>query len=135
MIDTNILLNNPLVPQGYYYAKVISIEAETSNYRFPKFLIKLKIHPIYCLEKGSLFCAILNPNERSYIHYVNFFNTFFLGEEIENHEKAVGEWGSVELKPAEFGGIEYSSVRFCYQPLPVRMESWRIGRDERESRE
>ncbi len=131
MIDSNILLNNPLVKEGYYFAKVVSIDSEPADYFFPKLLIRLVLHPMYSLSKGSVFCAILNPGDRSFYHYKNFFNTFMLGVPTDDLEKAVGRWGSIEICTAEYGDVGYSIVRFCYQPLPVRMESWRIGRDER----
>jgi hypothetical protein len=74
--------------------------------------------------------AIIFPGDKSYYHYKNFFNTYLLGEYVDNLEKAVGRWGSVQIYNAEFGDVEYSAVRFCYQPLMIRMESWRIGKDE-----
>ena len=135
MIEHSTLLSNPLVSPGYYFVKVISVEAESSQYLFPKLLIKLQLHPMYGVSEASLFSAIIYPASNSYYHYKNFFNTFMLGENTDDIDKAVGQWGSVCLYTSEFDEIEYSAVKFHYQPRPVMMESWRIGRDEREGSE
>jgi hypothetical protein len=134
MIDNNILLNNPLIPPNYYFAKVVDIEAEPADYFFPKLLIKLTLHPMYGIDENSVFSAIIYPGDKSYYHYKNFFNTYMLGEDTNDLEKSKGRWGSVKIYNADFGDVEYSAVRFCYQPLPVRMESWRIGKDEKEAK-
>ena len=75
MIDNNnILLNNPLIPPGYYFSKIIDIETEPSDFIFPKILIKLQLHKKYELE-NNIFHSILFPTENSYYHYKNFFET------------------------------------------------------------
>jgi len=126
MIDNNILLNNPLIPASYYYAKVIEVEAEPADHYFPKLLVTLKLHPIYGLPTETYFRAILFPTDKSFFHYKNFFNTFMLGVNTDNLAQAVGMWGPVEVYNSEFGDIEYSTVRFCYHPLAIRMEVWRL---------
>lgn len=131
MINNNILLNNPLIPEGYYFAKVIDVEAEHAEYLFPKLLIKLQLHPMYGLPKDTLFQAILFPTDKSFFYYKNFFNTFMPGVDTDNTEKAVGKWGSIEVYNSEFGDIEYSAVRFCYQPLTIRLETWRLEKEEK----
>ncbi|NIT55651.1 MAG: hypothetical protein GWN00_05245 [Aliifodinibius sp.] len=133
MIDCKMLLENPLVPPNYYFAKVVDIEAEPADYFFPKLLIKLKLHPMYGLDESSIFSAIIYPTDRSFFHYKNFFNTYMLGENVDDLEKAKGSWGSIEIYNTEFGDIEYSGVRFCYQPLDIRMDSWRIEKHEKEA--
>jgi len=132
MINHSTLLTNPLVPPGYYFAKVISVKAEPSQYLFPKLLIKLQLHAMYGVSEASLFAAIIYPTEKSYYHYKNFFNTFMLGNDKGDIDAAVGEWGSICLYNSKFGNIEYSAVKFHYQPRAVMMESWRIWRDEME---
>ena len=47
MIDNATVFDNPLIPDGYYYAKVTSIEQEPTNFEYPKLLIKLKLHRMY----------------------------------------------------------------------------------------
>lgn len=131
MIDNNILLNNPLIPPDYYYAKVIDIEAEPANHYFPKLLVKLQLHPMYGLPKDACFRAILFPTDKSFYHYKNFFNTFIPGKDADELDKAIGKWGSVEIYNSEFGDIEYSAVRFCYQPRWVMMESWKLTKEEK----
>ena len=131
MIDNNILLNNPLIPEGYYFAKVIEIEAEPAEYYFPKLLVKLQLHPMYGLPKHTCFQAILFPTNKSYYHYKNFFNTYMPGQDADDLTKAVGNWGSVEIYNSEFGDIEYSAVRFCYQPLAIRLDAHRLTKEEK----
>jgi hypothetical protein len=130
MIDNSIIQNNPLVPEGFYFAQVVSVESEPSeNFMFPKILIHLKLYHKYGLPDDCVFHAILYPTLKSFCYYKNFFNTYLLGDSTDDRQKAVGQWGSVRLSPASFNGNEYSTVHFVYQPLPIRMESWRLGRD------
>ena len=131
MIDNNILLNNPLIPPRYYYAKVIDIESEPADHYFPKLLVTLQLHPMYGLPKDTCFRAILFPTKKSFYHYKNFINTYMLGPVTDGFEKAVGTWGSIEIYSSEFGDIEYSAVRFCYQPRWVMIEAWRIEKKEK----
>ncbi len=131
MIDNNILLNNPLIPEGYYFAKVIEIESEPSDYYFPKIMVKLQLHPMYGLSNDTCLRAILIPTEKSYYHYKNFFNTYMPGQDADDLTKAVGKWGSVEIYTSEFGDIEYSAARFCYQPLAIRLDAHRLTKEEK----
>jgi len=131
MIDNNILLKNPLIPEGYYYAKVIEVETEQSGYNYPKLLVTLTLHPMYGLPPTTCFRAILHPSEKAWFHYKNFFNTYLLGKDVDELDKAVGVWGSVKIYSSGFEDIEYSAVRFCYQPIPIRLESWRITKEEK----
>ena len=131
MIQNNIILNNPIIPTGYYTAKVIAIEKELArNYYLPKLQITLQLHPSYGLSTNDLFYALIHPTEKSYYHYENLFNTFLFSNyvEIDIIDKAIGEWGSVEISKSEFEEIEYSIVRFVYQPLKVRFETLRMMR-------
>ena len=130
MIDNSILLTNPHIPEGYYFAKVIAVESESSEYLFPKLLIKLILHPMYGILEDTELSAIIHPTDRSYYHYKNFFNTYMLGMDTGEVDKAVGRWGSIQIADFHFNDSHYSTVRFVYQPLQIRMESWRIGQDE-----
>ena len=131
MIDNNILLNNLLIPAGYYFAKVTDVESEPADYFFPKMLVKLQLHPMYGLPNDNYFQAILFPTDKSFYHYKNFFNTYMPGKDADDLTMAVGKWGSVEIYNSEFGDIEYSAVRFCYQPLAIRMDAWRLEKEEK----
>jgi len=133
MINNNIILNNPTISEGYYFAKVIQVESEPADYFFPKLLIKISLHPMYGLGNNSYFHAIIHPTNNSFYHYKNFFNAYMLGVGTTELEKAIGQWGSVEISHSDFNETTYSSVRFVYQPRAVMMEAWRIGRDEREN--
>ena len=131
MINNNILLNNPLIPEGYYYAKVIEVEAEPADHLYPKLLVTLQLHPMHGLSKETHFRAILFPTDKSFFHYKNFFNTFMPGKNTDDLDKAVGTWGSIQIYNSEFGEIEYSAVKFCYQPRWIMMESWRLTKEEK----
>jgi len=131
MIDNKSVLNNPLIPSGYYYAKVLRIEAEpVPDSKFPKLHIQLRLHPSYGLSEGTIFSSLLFPSPKTYYHYKNFYNTFMLGQFTNEFDKAIGQWGCVQIYPSTVAGVEYSSVRFVYQPMPIRMESWRLDREE-----
>jgi hypothetical protein len=132
MINNNIVLNNPHVPGGYYFAQVLSIEAEpVSDFIFPKLLIRLQLHPAYGLPQENVFASVLYPTGKSFFHYKNFYNTFMLGNYTDELNKAVGQWGSVQIAHSTLVDEEYSAVRFVYQPIPIRMESWRLNKEEK----
>jgi len=130
MINNNILLNNLLIPEGYYYAKVVEVEAEPSDYIYPKLLVTLQLHPMYGLPKETYFRTIIFPTDKAFFYYKNFFNTFILGQDVDDLTQAVGKWGSVKVDNSEFADIEYSAIRFCYQPLWIRLESWELTKEE-----
>ena len=130
MIDNSIILKNPLIPEGYYFAKITDIEAEESTFIFPKLLVKLQLHKQYKLGENNIFHAILHPTSNSYYHYKNFFNSFMLGQETDKLEEAIGLWGSVELSNSTFQELEYSAVRFVYNPRDIMIESFRIWKED-----
>jgi len=127
MIDNSIIYKNPIVPNGFYFMKVIRVQDEPADYLFPKLLITLQPHPQYEMEEGIEFASILHPTHKSYWHYKHFFNTFMLDEVVFEFEKAVGQWGSVKLEQSQYGETVYSAVKFVHQPLPVRMHSLRLS--------
>ena len=132
MIDNSIIYKNPIVPNGYYYMKVVSVEDEEANYIFPKLLIRLTLHPNYIFPDDYVFSSILHPTQMSYFHYKNFFNTFMLGEYLDDFHKALGRWGSVRIEQAQYCETQYSAVKFVYQPLPVRMKNWKLDAENKQ---
>jgi len=131
MIDNKSVFDNPIIPNGYYYAKVLRIEAEpVLDSKFPKLYIQLRLHPSYGLSEGTIFSSLLFPSPKTYFHYKNFYNTYMLGQFTDEFDKAIGQWGCIQIYPSILAGVEYSSVRFVYQPMPIRMESWRLDREE-----
>jgi len=130
MIQNNIVFNNPTVPQGYYFMKLVGIEAEPVGSHFPKLLITLEPLCSYELPKEALFRTILHPTPKSFFHYQNFFWTYFVGMPINDFEGAMGRWGCVEIYRSVFEDIEYSAVRFCYQPIRIRVQAARLMKDE-----
>ena len=130
MIDNNIILKNPLIPSGYYFSKILSIETEGPGSVFPKLLVKLQLHKQYELGENDIFYSILHPTKNSYYHYKNFYNTFLLGKSIDKIEEAIGMWGSVKICNSEFQDLKYSVVKFTYQPRGIMIESFGIWRGE-----
>ncbi len=55
------------------------------------------------------------------------------GEYLIDVEKTIGQWGSVKVERNTYGDKEYSSVKFVYQPMAVRIESHKIMRKEIEA--
>lgn len=132
MIDNSEIYKNPIVPSDFYFMKVISVQDEEANYIFPKLLVRLKLHPGYEFPEDYVFSSILHPTQMSYFHYKNFFNAYMLGEKLDAFDKAIGRWGSIKLEQKKYGETQYSAVKFVYQPLPVRMESWKIGAENKQ---
>ena len=130
MIDNNIILRNPLIPEGYYFSKIKDIDTEASNFIFPKLLVKLELHKHYELGENNIFHAILHPTQDSYYHYKNFFNSFMFRQETDKLNEAIGLWGSVELSTSTFEKIEYSVVKFVYNPREIMIQSFRIWKDD-----
>jgi hypothetical protein len=53
-----------------------------------------------------------------------------LGQNTEKLEKAINQWGSVEITHSSFQELEYSAVKFVYQPREIMIASWRIWKDD-----
>ncbi len=53
------------------------------------------------------------------------------GQDADDLTKAVGMWGSVEVYNSEFGDIAYSAIKFCYQPLAIRLDAHRLTKEEK----
>jgi len=121
MIYNGDIYSNPVVPDGFYFLKVVAIEEEPSDYVFPKLLITLAPHHTHGLPEKTFFKAIIHPTPGSYLRYKNFFNTFMLGIPVEHLDKAIGYWGSVRIDHATYGETVYSSIQFVHQPISVRI--------------
>ena len=135
MIDNSLIYQNPVIPSGFYFSRVICVKEEPSHYLFPKLLIQLTLHPDHGLSDDIVLTSIIHPTSNSYWHFRNFFHTFMWGEYLIDVEKAIGQWGSVEVEKNTYGETEYSSVKFVFQPMPVRIESNKIMREEQEAGE
>lgn len=79
MIDTSAIYRNPVVPDGFYYMKVVHIDTESAQYIFPKMQIRLVPPPDYGMPEETVFSVIIHPGEPSFWLYRNFCNTFILG--------------------------------------------------------
>ena len=129
MIDNSIIFKNPIIPNGYYFAKIKDIETEASDYIFPKILVQLELHKDYGFT-DNIFHAIIHPTQNSYYHYKNFFNSFMITKSIDKLKEAIGLWASIKIYKSDFQGSEYCFVKFVYNPREILIESYRIGREE-----
>ena len=95
-------------------------------------MIRLVLHPNYKMDKDYVFSSIIHPSQNAYWHYKNFYNTFMLGQNVYDLDKAIGVWGSVRLDTCTYGETVYSAVKFVYEPLAVRLKALEIGAEEKE---
>jgi len=126
MIDNKSVFDNPIIPNGYYYAKVLRIEAEpVLDSKFPKLYIQLRLHPSYGLPEGTLFSAILFPTSKTYFHYKNFYNTYMLGQFTDALDTAIGHWGCVQIYPSILA-LVWNTPQYdlCTSPCP---SEWNLG--------
>jgi len=130
MISNDVIFYNPIITPGYYYAKIINLKTEESDFHFPKLLIYLKLHPDYNLA-NIILASIIHPTINSEIHFENFWKTYgVLGD--GSYSDCRERYGSIQVYNAEYNGSEYSAVKYVYQPIPIRMKACRLTREERE---
>lgn len=121
---------NPVVPQGYYFAKVRNVMTErVTGADRPKIWVELELGPMYREHSGRRFCVIIHPSEKAGYIYVNFLNSFRVTG--ARYEEAIGRWASVELCPAKYEKTHYSAVRFCHQLRVIRRQCLRLEEVER----
>lgn len=114
MIDNATVFDNPLIPDGYYYAKVTSIEQEPANFQYPKLLITLKLHRMYGIN--DTLAAILYPTEKSQFHYKNFIRSFIMYTDHCSFDEIPNVYGSIDICRSRYQDTVYSGVRFVYMP-------------------
>ena len=131
MIDNAIVFDNPTIPDGYYYAKVVSINQEPANFQYPKLLIKLKLHRMYGIEDDTL-ASILYPTEKSQFHYKNFIRSFIIYNKDLSFDTIPGVYGTIEVSRTKYEETTYSSVRFVYMPRWAMMEAIQLTRQDEE---
>ncbi|NLX22934.1 MAG: hypothetical protein GXY55_14875 [Phycisphaerae bacterium] len=133
MIDLSCIYRNPTIPAGYYFAKIVQLDAEQiAGYERPRIQVCLLIHPRHEVGDDVYLHAIIHPTEQSVFRWVNFRDTF-LGED-EVLLDAVGRWGRVAVEDAEYQGTQYSSIKWIYQTPLARLQVRRIAREEREGK-
>jgi len=130
MINNSLIYHNPIIPQGYYYAKVIRCEAEPADFHFPKLLIYLKPHHSYNLN-NVILASIIHPTINSQFHYGNFWNTYAIWANGDIN-KTINQHGSILVYNAEYNGTEYSAVKYVYQPMDVRYKACKLTAGEGE---
>ena len=129
MINLASIYRNRCIAAGYYFVKVIDIDTEEVGLNRPRIQVALKIGPMY-EEGGTILNSIIHATDASRYWYKNFILTFWVSG-ARLHE-AIGKWGSVEVYDAHHGETKYSSVKYVYQPLPIRMRTYQIAQDEQQ---
>ena len=127
----NSQIFNSIIPEGFYFAKVIEIETEPSDFKYPKILIKLKIHKKHNLNKNIFLYSIIHPTKKSKDHYEKFIDTFLCYKDTD-FKKAINRIGSIWVYRSEFNDTVFSSVKFVYQPRSVKIECLNLEEKERE---
>ncbi len=132
MIDNYTIYLNPIIPPDFYYAKIIHLETEPAAFQFPKILTKLSIHPIHHLPENTILTSIIHPTNKSREHFEKFVHTF-LNPDERDVSMADGRWGSIWVYNAKYDETEYSSVKFVFQPIKVKLAVWDIYEREKEN--
>jgi len=132
LIDNTIIFNNPLIPEGYYYAKVISTEQEQANFKYPKLLIKLKLHRIYGIIDDDTLASIIYPTEKSLFHYKNFIRSFIIYNDDLSFGTIPDVYGTIQVSRVRYEDTVYSSVKFVYMPRWAMMEAIQLTRQDEE---
>ena len=129
----NSLIYNSIISEGFYYAKVIELETEASDYIYPKLLIKLKIHKKHNLNDNIFLHSILYPTKKSKDHYKKFVDTF-LTHKDKDFRKAINRIGSIWVYHSEFNSTVFSAVKYVYQPRKIKIECLYLEQEEREGK-
>ena len=131
LINNNEIYFNPIITPNFYFAKIIQIETEASDFYFPKTLIKLSLHHDYGFPDETILSSIIHPTEKAEKHFLKFVHTF-LNYDERDVCKAQNRWGSIWVYDAEYNETQYSAVKFVWQPNSVKMKSIEIFQRERE---
>lgn len=127
MIDKSTIYENPVIPQGFYFAKLIDLELEEVGAERPLIWAKLRIGPFYDNgAAGSILTAIIHPTEKADKYYLGFRQNFNLSEEPPNYTKALSRWGCIWAYATTYKNTTYAAVRFCYQPIDIRLKAVEI---------
>ena len=130
MINNNEIYHNPLIPPHFYFAKIIYVEAEPSDFYYPKTLIKLCLHSGYGITSEIILTSIIHPTHNSQEHFEKFAHTYLCYDE-NDIGKAIGRWGSIWVYDAEYNETKYSMVKFVWQPFWVQIMNIGIYEKER----
>ena len=127
----NSLIYNSIISEGFYYAKVIELETEPSDFIYPKLLIKLKIHKRHNLNENIFLYSIIHPSKKSKDHYEKFIHTFLCFKD-KDFKKAINRIGSIWVYKSEYENTVFSAVKYVYQPRRIKIECLYLEQEERE---
>ena len=119
-INKGYMFWNPVIPDGFYYVKLINIELEdVDGSSRPLIHARLKIVPRYCDEINGLeLSSIIHATEHANGLWDAFCNTFMIAN--CDYDEAVGRFGSVIVQEKTYGSTKFGQVSYCRQPHMVR---------------
>jgi len=116
-IDYSAIYRNPRITAGYYIVKVMDVIEESTGDEHPRVQVRLKIYDEQV--RGTELTSIIHSTERCQFHHKNFITTFRIDAP---HRFAIGKWGCIEVKDAEYNGTKYSSVKYICQKPEVKQK-------------
>jgi hypothetical protein len=119
-INKGYMFWNPVIPDGFYYVKLLNIELEEiEGYSRPLIHARLKIVPRYSDEINGLeLSSIIHTTENSNGLWEAFCNTFMITN--CDYDGAVGRFGSVIVQEKKYESTKFGQVSYCRQPHMVR---------------
>ena len=117
MINNSIIYSNPIIPARFYFAKLVNLETEQSDFAFPKIMAQLRIHPKDGVPEDTILTSIIYPSHKSADIYAKFIATFLIDDINDPNQikQAIGRWGCVGVFNAKYGKTEYSAIAYKYQ--------------------
>jgi hypothetical protein len=114
-------LNNPLIPEGRYFAVCMMLWTEVEDEgKLPVVLAVFRILPLDGVPekaKNTVLTATLRSSPRSEGFHDGFLNTFNVPRYYQDAEGKIGE---INVKTEQFHDVAYSGVRFHNQDDATR---------------
>ena len=131
MKPTAYIYGNTWIPKRrFVFVKCIKVERFPTNNPHPDLLIVFRVGPMHEDLKGKLFYSYLHGTQEAQQLVGSFVNAFKRHPD-EPIEDCIGSWGSVELVPNQYQATKHSLVRFCHQPIPIRLKVLEIEEADR----
>ena len=124
MINNSIIYSNPVIPPKYYCVKVLNIKQEPANFKYPKLLLYLQIHPDH--DVGDIILSSIIHSTQASEPIYNVFRETFLKSPDEELENAIGRYGAVKVYNKEYEGTIYSVVKYIEQSEDLRWQMEKV---------
>ena len=117
MINNSAIYSNSIIEPRFYFAKLVNLETEKSDFAFPKIMAQLRFHPKDGVAKDTILTSIIHPSHKSADIYAKFIATFMIDDINDPNQikQAIGRWGSVGVFNAKYDKTEYSAIAYKYQ--------------------